>query len=70
MLHDPLDMRKVEGTFVWRGVINIGVLLTLIVGLLCLFVFYPVLSFIHNNACNLAIDGNIRINTTGQAPVL
>lgn len=70
MLHDPLDTHQVYATFAWRGLINAGVLLALIVGLLCVFVLYPVLSFIRNNARNLVIDGNIRINATGQAPVL
>lgn len=72
MLHDPDDKRpeKTSSLFAMRGFLNVGVLLLLIIGLLCLFIFYPVLSFIRNNARNLAIDGNIRINGTGQAPVL
>lgn len=53
-----------------RGLLNIGVLVILIGALLALFVCYPVVSFYHNNARNLAIDGNIRINATGQAAVL
>jgi len=69
MLHDPQG--KWESTFwAWRGLINVGVLVILITGLLCLFIFYPVLTFIRNNARNLAIDGNIRINATGQAASL
>ncbi|TDL14840.1 beta-glucan synthesis-associated [Rickenella mellea] len=54
----------------WRGLANVGLIMLLIAALLCLFIFYPVLSFFRNNARNLAIDGNIRINATGQAPVL
>lgn len=54
----------------WRGIANVGVLLVLIFALLSLFVLYPVLSFVRNNARNLAIDNNIHINETGQAPVL
>ncbi|KAH8096775.1 beta-glucan synthesis-associated [Cristinia sonorae] len=54
----------------WRGFLNIGLLLLLIGALLALFVLYPVLNFYQTNARNLAIDGNIRINSTGQAPVL
>jgi beta-glucanase (GH16 family) len=72
LLHDPEDKRpeKTSSLFAMRGFMNVGVLLLLILGLLCLFIFYPVLSFIRNNARNLAIDGNIRINGTGQAPAL
>jgi hypothetical protein len=69
-LHDP-DISDQKSTLLaLRGLMNVGVLVLLITGLLCLFIFYPVLSFIRNNARNLAIDGNIRINGTGQAPVL
>ncbi|GJE91332.1 glycoside hydrolase family 16 protein [Phanerochaete sordida] len=53
-----------------RGVLNVGVLVILILALLTLFVCYPVLNFYRNNPRNLAIDGNIAINATGQAPVL
>ena len=53
-----------------RGLLNVGVLILLIGALLALFVCYPVLEFYRNNSRNLAIDGNIRINATGQAPVL
>jgi beta-glucanase (GH16 family) len=72
MLHDPDDKggEKTSSWFAMRGFLNVGVLLLLISGLLCLFIFYPVLRFIRDNARNLAIDGNIRINSTGQAPVL
>ena len=54
----------------WRGFLNVGVLVGLIAALLTLFICYPVLNFVRNNSRNLAIDGNIRINATGQAPVL
>jgi hypothetical protein len=50
-----------------RGFLNAGVLLLLITGLLCLFIFYPVITFIGNNVSNLHIEGNIRVN---GAPVL
>lgn len=69
MLHDPKG-KGVSTFWAWRGVINVGVLMLLIVGLLCLFIFYPVLKFIRNNARNLAIGGSIRVNATGQAPIL
>ncbi|KDR79505.1 hypothetical protein GALMADRAFT_1243340 [Galerina marginata CBS 339.88] len=57
-------------SFPWRGIVNMSVLLILVLGLLCLFVFYPVLTFYRDAARNNAIEGNIRINSTGQAPVL
>jgi hypothetical protein len=34
----------------------------LMVGLLCLFVFYPILQYFRNNMRNLATVGNIEIN--------
>lgn len=69
LLHDPSRDMKGAG-FAWRGFVNVGVLILLILALMTLFLAYPVLSFAQNNARNLAIDGNIRINGTGQAPVL
>ncbi|TFK35297.1 beta-glucan synthesis-associated protein-domain-containing protein [Crucibulum laeve] len=73
MLHDPSEkggLKGDKGHFPWRGLLNVGVLLLLILGLLCLFVFYPVMTFYRDQARNNRIDGNIRINATGQAPVL
>ncbi|KAF4572377.1 hypothetical protein EYR36_006871 [Pleurotus pulmonarius] len=80
MLHDPDDKAWISGggkrhpglkrAFPWRGILNVAVLIILILALLCLFIFYPVLTFYQNSARNLKIDGNIRINATGQAPVL
>ncbi|PPQ73670.1 hypothetical protein CVT26_010762 [Gymnopilus dilepis] len=58
------------GRFGWRGVFNIGMLALLILGLLTLFVFYPVFTFYRDRRFNEAVEGNIRINGTGQAPVL
>ncbi|KAH8110124.1 beta-glucan synthesis-associated [Phellopilus nigrolimitatus] len=54
----------------WRGIANFGLLFILIGALLSLFVMYPVLYALENNKKNLAIDDNIHINGTGQAPVL
>ncbi|CAA7270511.1 unnamed protein product [Cyclocybe aegerita] len=73
LLHDPNrkgGMRGDKGAFPWRGIMNVGVIIVLLLALLCLFIFYPVLSFYRDEAKNRAIDGNIRINATGQAPVL
>lgn len=52
-------MKGASSTFAWKGFVNVGVIL--ISGLLSLFIFYPVLTLIRNNARNLAIDGNIQL---------
>ncbi|KAG6860572.1 hypothetical protein C0995_009717 [Termitomyces sp. Mi166 len=70
MMHDPAVHGVRKTRFPWRGILNITVLVGLILALLCLFVFYPVLTFYRDEARNSRIDGNIRINATGQAPVL
>jgi beta-glucan synthesis-associated protein KRE6 len=69
LLHDPSNKEPTTGLAL-RGFLNVGVLVILTGGLLCLFVFYPVLSFLRDNARNLAIDGNININATGQSSAL
>ena len=70
LLHtgDP-DEKKMSFCSI-RGILNVGVLVILIAALLTLFVCYPVLNFYHNIARNPAADGNVRINATGQVPVL
>jgi len=70
LLHDPAKGKARKNTFPWRGIGNVAVLLLLTSGLLALFVFYPVFIYFHNQQRNNLIDGNIRINATGQAPVL
>ncbi|KAG6907629.1 hypothetical protein DXG01_008165 [Tephrocybe rancida] len=70
LLHDPKSHGIRKTRFPWRGVLNVTVLMTLILALLCLFIFYPVLSFFRTEARNSRINGNIRINATGQAPQL
>ncbi|KIM38469.1 glycoside hydrolase family 16 protein [Hebeloma cylindrosporum] len=57
-------------SFPWRGIANVSVLVSLILALLCLFIFYPVLTFYRDEQRNNAIQGNVRVNATGQAPVL
>ncbi|TEB26060.1 concanavalin A-like lectin/glucanase [Coprinellus micaceus] len=72
-LHDPKEegsFRGDKGHFPWRGVVNISVLIILILALLALFVAYPVFTYYKDAARNRLIDGNIRINATGQSPVL
>ncbi|KAF8886597.1 beta-glucan synthesis-associated protein-domain-containing protein [Gymnopilus junonius] len=54
-----------SGGFGWRGVFNIGMLILLVLGMMTLFVFYPVFSFYRERRFNAAVEGNIRINGTG-----
>lgn len=71
LLHDPSDGKKSKlrtHAFPWRGLLNVVVLVGLILGLLCLFVFYPVLTFYRDVARNSRVGGNIRINATGTFP--
>ena len=67
-LHDPNHDHDDKTSFPWRGLLNVGVLTALTAGILILFIFYPVLSYLQDSARRLAIDGNIRINSTGQVP--
>jgi len=53
-------------SFPWRGIANVSVLVSLILGLLCLFIFYPVMTFYRDEARNNAIQGNVRVNGTGM----
>ena len=67
------DFMKLEDpgfTWSWRGFANFGLLITLIIALLCLFIAYPVIYFVTNDDRLNAIDNNIHINATGQNPVL
>jgi hypothetical protein len=50
-----------------RGIINVLTLVALIAALMCLFVVYPVIRFYGDNARNVLITFNARINSTGQA---
>ena len=72
-LHDPKSKGRFKGDkgeFLWRGILNVVVLRLLVLGLLILFIFYPVLTFYQNATRNNAIDGNIRINATGASSLL
>ncbi|KAJ7686092.1 beta-glucan synthesis-associated [Mycena rosella] len=72
-LHDPSYKSKggYQGTkqfkhrssFPWRGLANVGVLIVMILAILALFISYP-------TARQPLIDSNVRVNSTGQAPVL
>ncbi|KAJ7228320.1 concanavalin A-like lectin/glucanase, partial [Mycena pura] len=61
---------KRRSSFPWRGVANISMLLLVILAILALFISYPVVSFLRENPINNLIDSNIRVNNTGQVPVL
>ena len=70
LLHAPDGNGKPSLTLTWGGFLNMGVLLMLISSLLCLILFYSVLTSLWNTAHNLAIDGNIQVHVMGRAPVL
>lgn len=68
-LHDPTfnaNFRGEKQPFPWRGLTNMTVLILLISALLCLFIFYPVWTFVRNRARDLNIGDNININGTGK----
>lgn len=67
LLHDPQsDIRLSKKYFPWRGILNVIVLISLTLGLLSLFVFYPVFLFYRDEARHQRIEGNLRINGTGM----
>ncbi|PBK96428.1 glycoside hydrolase family 16 protein [Armillaria gallica] len=57
-------------TFPWRGIANIAALFLLIVGMLFLFIFYPVEHYYSTRSHNEAVISNVQVNGSGQAPVL
>lgn len=57
-------------SFSWRGLLNVVSLVTLILLILCLFIFYPTFEAVQNAARLLAQDTDKHINGTGQAAVL
>ncbi|KAK7062740.1 hypothetical protein VNI00_000228 [Paramarasmius palmivorus] len=59
-----------DGNWSCRGFSNLGLLLLLILALITLFLGYPVITEFTGRARKNLIDGNIRVNATGQAPVL
>ena len=67
-LHDPSfkdNFRGEKQSFPWRGLTNMAVLLVLIFALLCLFILYPVWTFVRDRARNINIGESININGTG-----
>lgn len=69
ILHDPSTLENDKGRIAGlniRGLANVFVVITLISALVCLFTLYPILTFLHSNARNLAIDNNVHVNGSGQ----
>ncbi|KAF7332337.1 hypothetical protein MKEN_00115400 [Mycena kentingensis (nom. inval.)] len=65
----PTNFKR-KHSFPWRGIANIGMLLLVVGAILALFITYPVVSFFRDEPLIALIDGNIRVNNTGQVPVL
>ncbi|EEB90334.1 hypothetical protein MPER_11470, partial [Moniliophthora perniciosa FA553] len=70
LLYNNGKGKKSTGIWTLRGFSNIGLLVLLVVGLVTLFLAYPVISTIMDRARTATIDGNIRVNATGQVPIL
>lgn len=68
-LHTPDYGRGRHAYWSWRGILNVSVIVLLLVALLALFVCYPLVDFYRNEARNLAIAANTRVNSSGQIPV-
>lgn len=64
-LHDPND-DSAPKSFPFRGFINVGVLLIIILALLSLFIIYPVISYFYDRNPQYAIIGSALVNSTGQ----
>ncbi|KAF9265804.1 SKN1-domain-containing protein [Marasmius fiardii PR-910] len=77
ILHDPKASPEQERRLYypgstgvsWRGFWNLGALALLVAGVLSLFLLYPIIIEIRNSA-RKALIGNIRVNATGQIPLL
>ncbi|EIW55856.1 beta-glucan synthesis-associated [Trametes versicolor FP-101664 SS1] len=69
-LHTPEYGHNRHSYWSSRGIMNVGVLVILVAAILTLFLCYPLLDFFRNESRNVAITANVRINATGQAPVL
>lgn len=72
-LHDPRSdiYLKADGNAMpWRGILNVGLLILIILGLLTLFIFYPVYTWYTQLSKYAAEANNIRVNSTGTAPLL
>jgi len=52
-----LPGKRHSHSFPWRGITNISVLVSLILDLLCSFIYHPVMTFYRDEAMNNAIQG-------------
>ncbi|KAF9219112.1 beta-glucan synthesis-associated [Gyrodon lividus] len=66
-LHDPSDdtIPSVSSGIAVRGLLNVGLLILLVGGLLCLFIFYPVLSYFNDRKSTNSIAGNTIVDGSG-----
>jgi len=55
ILHQPDSVDKRPSILNPRGILNVGVLILLLVGLLSLFIAFPVITYVHDNSNNLFI---------------
>ncbi|KAK7031137.1 hypothetical protein VNI00_013745 [Paramarasmius palmivorus] len=70
LYHDGHGGSRSGGSWSWRAIWNTSLLGILIAALLMLFLGYPILTEFGNRARKDAIDGNVRVNATGQVPIL
>ena len=68
-LHDPTQ-KSGSTNSPWRGVLNLGVLIFLVMAMLSLFVVYPAVMAVSDDGRERRITMNPRINSTGQAVAL
>lgn len=68
-LHDDPDEKQPQQPRLLslRGIFNILSLMTLLTAFICLFVVYPIISFYRDNARNVLITFNTKVNRSGQA---
>jgi hypothetical protein len=72
-LHDPrsdIYLKADSATLPWRGILNVGLLILIILGLLTLFIFYPVYTWYTQLSKFAAEANNLHINATGQSSPL
>lgn len=68
-LHDPRSdtyLKADSATLPWRGILNVGLLILIILGLLTLFIFYPVYTWYTTLSKFAAEANNLHVNATGQ----
>ncbi|KAF8514413.1 beta-glucan synthesis-associated protein-domain-containing protein [Gautieria morchelliformis] len=68
-LHDPSTLARDERAVArlnTRGLANVLVVGLVVAGVISLFTAYPIVTFFHSNARNLAIGNNVQVNATGQ----